>query len=138
MQSSLADLAAGVTPTLLPMRDPELDKFLKSLPTAWQKGDARPTHRISPKPPRNWRTRADPFEAVWPVICSWLKNEPDRTAKELFHRLQVNQPNIFPDGQLRTLQRRIQEWRTKEAINLLLSTTEIDGLQVSESANTLR
>ena len=120
MQRHLADLAAGGVPSLLAGRDPELDSFLKSLKTAWQHGEVRATHAANPKPPRDWRTRVDPFEIAWPLVRRWLEAEPDRTAKEIFQRLQIDQPGVFPEGQLRTLQRRVQEWRTAEARRLIL------------------
>lgn len=50
MQRNLADIAAGDVPRLLPDRDPELETFLKSLRTAWQKGEVRATHAVFPKP----------------------------------------------------------------------------------------
>ena len=121
MQHHLAELAAGQVPTILPARDPELDRFLKSLATAWQIGEIRPTHRARPKPLRDWRTRVNPFEAAWPLVCRWLEAQPDRTAKELFRRLQIELPGAFPDSQLRTLQRRVQEWRASEARRLILA-----------------
>ena len=34
---------------------------------------------------------------------------------QLFERLQAEQPGAFPDGQLRTLQRRLKEWRREKA-----------------------
>ncbi|MBM3804540.1 MAG: hypothetical protein FJW26_19760 [Acidimicrobiia bacterium] len=108
MQGHLAELFAGDVPTLVAARDPELESFLKSLKTTWQKGEVRPTHATASKPLRDWRTRVDPFESAWPLIRRWLEAEPDRTGRELFERLQVNQPGVFPDGQLRTLQRRVQ------------------------------
>jgi hypothetical protein len=40
-----------------------------------------------------------------------LEVEPGLEAKTLFEHLQRTQPERFPDGQLRTLQRRIQQWR---------------------------
>lgn len=122
MQRHLAELAAGDVPTLLVDRDPELESFLQGLRTAWQKGDVRPTHATAPKPPRDWRTRVDPFESAWPLVRRWLEAEPDRTAKELFERLQVDQPGSFADGQIRTLQRRVQEWRSAEARRLILAS----------------
>ncbi|MGH7726777.1 MAG: integrase catalytic domain-containing protein, partial [Candidatus Eiseniibacteriota bacterium] len=61
MQQHLAELAADEAPALLPVRDPELEGFLNSLATAWQKGEVRPTHRARPRPLRDWRTRLDPF-----------------------------------------------------------------------------
>lgn len=41
----------------------------------------------------------------------WLQHDPDSTAKSLMERLQLDYPGRFPDVQLRTLQRRIREWR---------------------------
>ena len=33
----------------------------------------------------------------------------------LFERLQAEQPDVYPDGQLRTLQRRLKDWRREVA-----------------------
>ena len=41
----------------------------------------------------------------------WLQQEPDSTAKALFERLRAMYPDRFKGGQLRTLQRRVREWR---------------------------
>ena len=57
----------------------------------------------------------DPFEGVWAEILGWLRKEPDATAKVLMDRLQEQ----FPDGQLRTLQRRIRDWRRVMATTLV-------------------
>ena len=133
MQYHLAELAAGEVPAALPARDAELDVFLKSLATAWQGGEVRPTHRARAKAPRDWRTRVDPFEAAWPLLCRWLEAEPDRTAKELFQRLQADQPGVFPAGQLRTLQRRIHEWRTASARRLMLAQPDL-GVRIPDVA----
>ena len=127
MQGHLAERAAGEVPALSPSRDPEMETLLKSLRTAWQKGDVRPTHAVPPQSSRDWRTRVDPFEQAWPLVRRWREAEPDRTAKELFHRLRVAPPDTFADGQLRTLQRRIQEWRTAQARRLILATPSADG-----------
>lgn len=121
VQHHLAGLAAGERVHVLPHRDADLDRFLKSLATAWREGEVRPTHRTGPKPPRHWRTRKDPFETVWPRVVLWLESEPDRTAKELFDRLRTERPDDFAIGQLRTLQRRVKEWRTLAARRLLLA-----------------
>ncbi len=61
--------------------------------------------------PRWWRTRPDPFAAVWDEVGAWLAAAPERTAKSLFVALQQRYPGRFPDVQLRTLQRRVQVWR---------------------------
>jgi hypothetical protein len=96
-----------------------LEKFLAGLPELWRQGEARPTHRESVPQPRDWRTRKDPFENVWPEILLWLQKEPDATAKSLLERLDEKYPGQFPDGQLRTLQRRIRDWRRVMARNLV-------------------
>ena len=122
VQHHIAGLAAGEVVHALPSRDADLNRFLHSLATAWTGGEVRPTHRHGPKPARHWRTREDPFEATWPRIVLWLKSEPDRTAKELLERLQVEEQNAPADAQLRTLQRRVKEWRRAEARRLVFGS----------------
>jgi hypothetical protein len=61
--------------------------------------------------PRWWRTRPDPFAAVWDEVAACLAAAPERTAKSIFVELQQRYPGQFPDVQLRTLQRRVQVWR---------------------------
>lgn len=121
VQRHLADLATGDHERILPAREPDLEKFLASLAVAWREGEVRPTHRPKPPAHRYWRTRADPFAAVWPRVRAWFDAEPDRTAKELFARLQREDPNEFSDKQLRTLQRRVKEWRTEAARRLVFA-----------------
>ena len=84
----------------------------------------KPNQTQSPKP-RHWRTRKDPFEEVWYDVLCWLQRDPDVTAKVLFERLQDEYPGRFPDGQLRTLQRRVREWRKIMARKLVYAC--IDG-----------
>jgi len=123
VQHHLAGLVAGERVHVLPHRDADLDSFLRSLATAWRDGEVRPTHRTGPNPSRHWRTRNDPFEAVWPRVVNWLELEPDRTAKELFQRLRDEKSGDggFSEGQLRTLQRRVKEWRRLAVRRLLFS-----------------
>lgn len=59
-----------------------------------------------------WRTRDDPFVEVWPELEALLVVNPGLQAKTLFADLQRRYPGQFPDGQLRTLQRRIKVWRS--------------------------
>jgi hypothetical protein len=106
-------------------RDAELDRFLKSLSTAWRDGEVRPTHRKEPATRRYWRTRCDPFEEVWPTVRTWLEQEPERTAKELFQRLQIERAGAFTNGQLRTLQRRVKAWRSEMARQLVFAGVEL-------------
>jgi hypothetical protein len=97
-----------------------LSRFVESLSTAWRSGEVRPTHRKQSSSARTWRTRVDPFESAWPLIEQWLDQQPDATAMELFQRLQAELPQSYEPGQLRTLQRRVKEWRTAIARRLVL------------------
>lgn len=121
VQHHLAGLVAGEVRHVLPHRDADLDRFLGSLAIAWKAGEVRPTHRTEPKPARHWRTRHDPFEAVWARVLVWLEAEPDRTATELLDRLQHEFPGQFSDGQVRTLQRRVKQWRSLAARRLVFA-----------------
>jgi hypothetical protein len=98
----------------------ELSRFVDSLSTAWRDGEIRPTHRKPFTGLRPWRTRVDPFENVWPLVEQWLNEQPDANAKSIFQRLQATMPEPFQPGQLRTLQRRVKEWRTAIARRLVL------------------
>lgn len=120
MQHHIAGLGAGESLHAAPGRDADLDTFLRGLATAWHEGEVRPTHRAAPKARRDWRTRINPFEAVWPQVLAWLEAEPDRTAIDILGALQADQPGAFPDKQIRTLQRRVQEWRSAKAKELIL------------------
>jgi len=106
VQHHLAALAAGEPTHLAPRHGGSLDGFLAGLATAWQHGEVRATHRLAPRAARDWRTRKDPFEQVWPTVRTWLEAEPDRIGKDLFARLQGELPGVFSEGQLRTFQRR--------------------------------
>jgi hypothetical protein len=61
-----------------------------------------------------WRTRADPFEAVWAEIEALVRDAPGLEAKTVFEELQRRHLGRFADGQLRTLQRRLRVWRATE------------------------
>ncbi len=117
-QAALAALVSTNGSTEGPGRK-TLNQFLSQLPQLWRSGEVRPTHRANSGMPRHWRTRRDPFEAAWVDILAWLQRDPDATAKELFGRLQGQYPGVFSNGQLRTLQRRIKEWRQMMAKRLV-------------------
>ena len=123
VQQHLAALAAGQPSHLAPRQAGPLDGFLKGLATAWQQGEVRATHFTAPRPARDWRTRPDPFTTVWPVVRAWLEAEPDRVGKDLFARLQAAHPGVFPDGQLRTFQRRVKAWRRAAARRLVFASS---------------
>lgn len=61
--------------------------------------------------PHTWRTHPDPFADVWPGVVERLALNPGLEALTLFRQLQREHPGRFPDGQLRTFQRRVKMWR---------------------------
>ena len=68
---------------------------------------------------RHWRTREDPFEEVWGEVAEMLANAPGLEAKAIFEYLNLlaeedEGRSSFPEGQLRTFQRRIRRWRAQE------------------------
>jgi transposase len=67
----------------------------------------------SARAPRTYRTREDPFEAVWPEVEKMLEAAPGLEAKTIFARLQERPDSTFTEGQLRTLQRKIKRWRAE-------------------------
>lgn len=63
---------------------------------------------------RWWRTREDPFNAIWrdeiePLLKADTKRE--LKAKTILGEIKQKHPDNFGDGHLRTLQRRIRDWR---------------------------
>jgi hypothetical protein len=120
-QHRIAALAAGESVHIASAGDGELNTFLQSLATAWREGEVRPTHRKAARPPRSWRTRADPFEDVWSLVREWLEIDPETTATALLARLQSERPGQFSEGQRRTLQRRVREWRSARARALIFA-----------------
>ena len=66
------------------------------------------------KPEHRWRTRPDPFDGVWEdEIEPLLRNEPTGKLKAttIIDWLAEQHPGRFSASQLRTLQRRLQDWR---------------------------
>jgi hypothetical protein len=104
-----------------------LEQFLAKLPELWRQGEVRPTHRPGTAQGRTWRTREDPFAGVWSEILLWLQEDPEATAKALFERLERAYPGRFGEGQLRTLQRRIRQWRKVMARELVYTCLGQEG-----------
>ena len=94
---------------------PTLAQFLLGLRTSWQEGEVRPTAKPKKRVVPYCRRVPDPFEAVAAQVRRWFEAEPWRTARELLERLQGEHPGLYPDEQLRTLQRRLKAWRREVA-----------------------
>ena len=68
----------------------------------------------SQRPPRHWRTRADPLAAVWDTeVLPMLEGAPSLMAVTVLEELQRRHPEQFGDSVLRTLQRRVGQWRAQ-------------------------
>jgi transposase InsO family protein len=97
------------------------------------------------KQPRRYRTRADPFAEDWLELEKMLHAAPELEAKILFEWLCEQRPGMYQEGQLRTLQRRIAEWRalnqsqvaTLEQVHRPGEVLQTDGTWLSELQVTL-
>jgi hypothetical protein len=66
------------------------------------------------KTPRHWRTRLDPFGGVWAgELVPLLEADEERVleSRTLLAELEKKYPGQFGESQLRTLQRRVRDWR---------------------------
>jgi hypothetical protein len=132
VQQRLVEIAD--TPEMVAaIEQPPLEQFLTGLRTAWQEGEVRPTARPKQKAKR-LRRRPDPFAAVTAQLHSWFEAEPWRTSRELFERLQAEQPGAYGDGQLRTLQRRLKGWRREVAHRMVFGATAASEMTQGDAA----
>jgi len=63
------------------------------------------------KRPRDWKTRANPFEEDWPWVVEQLERDPALQAATLFALLCEKHPGRYRPTQDRTLRRHIARWR---------------------------
>ena len=97
---------------------PTLEEFLKGLRSAWREGEVRPTAQPKSKAKRG-RRRPDPFAKVTAQLHEWFCASPWLTSRELLARLQAEMPDTYPETLLRTLQRRVKQWRGDAARQLV-------------------
>jgi hypothetical protein len=135
-QQALSDIATYGPPAQQAQPTPSptpIGEFLSSLSTAWKGGEVRPTHRKKLPAPRWWRTRVNPFADAWPVIEGWLDADPSANANELMDRLAAMTPEVYGSkAQLRTLQRRVGEWRSERAKEMVLGSLREAGAKAVE------
>jgi hypothetical protein len=68
--------------------------------------------------------RPDPLVAVTDELRAWFEADPLRTGGELLVRLQAAHPGRYPDGLLRTVQRRLKVWRGEIASALVFGASQ--------------
>ena len=64
-------------------------------------------------------------------IQEQLSLTPDMGAKQLFQQLRKEYPGQFAEDQIRTLRRRVREWRTDLAKRLILSASNAQSKPIS-------
>jgi hypothetical protein len=119
---ALADRTA-TTASVTPATPTPIAAFLAGLRTAWQAGEVRPTAQAAPKPKRG-RRRPDPLVAVTEELRAWFEADPSRSGGELLVRLQAAYPGRYPDGLIRTVQRRLKVWRGEIASALVFGASQ--------------
>ncbi len=134
-QQRLVALADATSPSTASEASapPALGAFLSSLRTAWQSGDTRPTASDKPRQKRG-RRRPDPLVEVTEQLKRWFDEEPWRSGRELLEKLQAEQPGDYPDGLLRTIQRRLKIWRSEQACAFVFPRSSITPVATVEPA----
>jgi len=110
-----------------------LEQFLAGLRMAWRNGEVRPTATPKEKAKRG-RRRPDRLISVTALLRGWHEAEPWRTGRELLERLQSEQPGLYPDGLLRTVQRRLKGWRREVAHALVFGAAPVSTEASAEAA----
>ncbi len=87
--------------------------------------------------PRTYRTRKDPLERDRDELHQMFLEMPDVTGKALLKQIQDRHPDDYPDNLLRTLQRRVREWRASIILAVDTPGTGDDGLILTSSDGTV-
>ena len=96
----------------------DVEQFLEGLRHAWKEGEVRPTARKRPPVPRG-RRRPDPLASVTTDLRKWFDEDKSQTRRDLLSRLQAAHPDGYSDGFLRTVLRRLKNWRADLARDLV-------------------
>jgi len=127
-QASLASLSAGrdqqeqrprtgaVDPDQARKEQRTLSRFLRNLQLLWQESQPLPEPRQKRRYTPRLRTL---FLEHREQIEQWLERESGMNAAEILRRLIRLAPGTYHEGQLRSMERRVKEWRTARAERLL-------------------
>jgi hypothetical protein len=144
-QASLASLSAGqenqeqrprtgtVDPEQASKEQRSLNRFLRNLQLLWQESQPLP----EPKQKRRYTPRRRTlFAEHQEQIEQWLESEANTHAAEILRRLMALAPGSYHEGQLRSMERRVKEWRTARAERLLgVMRSAGKGTQTEEMTN---
>jgi hypothetical protein len=93
-----------------------LNRFLSNLQLLWQESQPLP----EPKQKRRYTPRRRTlFAEHQEQIEQWLESEACMNAAEILRRFMALAPGRYHEGQLRSMERRVKEWRTARAERLL-------------------
>ena len=127
-QASLASLSAGpdhqeqrprsgaVDPEQARKEQRTLSRFLRNLQLLWQESQPLPEPRQKRRYTPRQRTL---FQEHREQIEQWLEREAGMNAAEVLRRLIRLAPDTYHEGQLRSMERRVKEWRAARAERLL-------------------
>jgi hypothetical protein len=144
-QASLASISAGqenqeqrprtgaVDPEQAGKEQRSLNRFLSNLQLLWQESQPLP----EPKQKRRYTPRRRTlFTEHQEQIEQWLESEACMNAAEILRRLMALAPGSYHEGQLRSMERRVKEWRTARAERLLgVMRSAGKGTQTEEMTN---
>lgn len=144
-QASLASLSAGqghqeqrprtgaLDPEQANKEQRTLSRFLRNLQLLWQESQPLPEPRQKRRYTPRQRTL---FLEHREQIEQWLERESGMTAAEILRRLIRLAPGTYHEGQLRSMERRVKEWRTARAERLLGSLRSAGKeSEIEEKAN---
>ncbi len=155
-QATLASLSAGheqqeprrargtIDPEQADREQRTLSRFLRNLQLLWNESQPNP----KPKTKRRYTPRQRTlFAEHHEHIEQWLESEDTLSAAEVLRGLMALAPGHYHEGQLRSIKRRVREWRAARAERLLgairssgmLAATEeiADGVATPISGNIL-
>ena len=109
----------------------------------YERSGQLPSERVAP---RQYRTRTDVFAEDWATLETMLREAPSLEAKALFEWLCEQHPGRYQEGQLRSLQRRIAQWRALnqeqsavlEQVHRPGEVLQTDGVWLTELGVTLQ
>ena len=112
-----------------------LSRFLRNLQLLWQESQPLPEPRQKRRYTPRQRTL---FLEHQEQIEQWLEREATMNAAEILRRLIRLAPGTYHEGQLRSMERRVREWRTARAERLLgLMRSARKVAQTEETSNSV-
>ena len=140
-QAILASLSAGheqqepgrargtVDPEQAGKEQRSLSRFLRNLQLLWNESQPKP----EPKTKRRYTPRQRTlFAEHHEHIEQWLESEVTLSAAEVLRRLMALAPGHYHEGQQRSMERRVREWRAARTERLLGAMRSLEMVAATE------